>query len=134
MTESFVEIIPKNPQNGDILTLSALLYANNKKTSYQLPSDVVLQLSENSENIEILKSEIPSESNIFSVNFPESINSKNILWYVYYPRNEESCYNDNIFWDAYRFSRVNATRDENNENIFYLDIDTKKNICLVAGL
>lgn len=133
-TESYIEIIPKNPQNGDILTLSAFLYSDNKKTSYQLPSDISLQISENNEKIEISNSGIPSEINTFSVNFPENISSKNILWYVYYPKNNESCYSDNIFWDAYRFSRVDVTLDENNENIFHLDIDSKKNICLIAGL
>ncbi len=133
-SESFVKIIPKQVKNGDIITLSADLYNKNKKTSFQLPQDVVLTVdSDFVYDLEIIPLDSLPKQAKFEIK-SDTISQKNIQFYVYYPASDASCFDENFPWNYKDFSSLQMIETTDIEsNIVSLDLDTtKQKQCVVA--
>lgn len=95
-TDDTVTIVPKRFEDGDTLVISAKEYSKNKQTHYELPSDIVLHLS--SENSQIITDILPSKPNSLYVSVTLSgtslanVNTENITWYGFVPKNSEKCF------------------------------------------
>lgn len=126
-SESFVKIVPKWAVNGDMVVLSSGLYNEQKRTSFQLPSDVSLLVDPQFvSDLEVIPVEMEPKKAQFEIR-SENIPSDNILLYVYYPSSWESCFDDNFIWNYKNFSPLHILeKNINLDGVISVDLNTKK--------
>lgn len=133
-SESFVKIVPKNTKNGDIFTISANLYNAKKRTSFQLPKDVTLNISDNvSDDITITAVQNASKKTQFSVQ-SEKITKELLRFYAYYPDSGESCTDGENVWNYKKYFPLDILQNDGENEIISFELDnTKKRQCVITG-
>lgn len=139
--ESFFSIKIKNPQKGDVLRFSSTEYNKNKRTSYNIPQDIVLEYSEEKQNFIIDKKYDFKNRGKYQFLVETTYKIEDISWYLYYPIDGEKCNENGIYWDIRKYESIkpNIVSAKNSDGKIlsevYLDANIKKkNRCILAGI
>lgn len=108
-----------------------------------MPADIVLTISHTDRSVEITENPLSIKDGMFHISLKgyDNASAKNILWYVYYPVQNESCDTNGILWNARKYRKVDSEIiSENTDNTEkYADVrvdynPTADRQCLIAGI
>lgn len=139
--EGFLSIEPKNPKIDDIISISAANYNQNKRTAYNLPSDVIFKVSSIEIPLEIQQIWNFSDKN----NYHFLVNSfspiTDLEWYSYSTIDGQKCDNGWIYWSPKKYKKIFPTVVSSRElewkiqSEVYVDFDNSKSgQCIIAGI